>query len=114
LPRVSHQYGISEVTFYIRKKYSGLGFERVARTMGQVRAADEGLDDEHAGELAFLVVQLFAHMSAEFWPTTTCIANVTMGLARGIGDRSAMLEDASAPSGVGNSHSAAGHECAVQ
>lgn len=37
--------------------------------IGQARAADERLDDETARELALLVVQLFAHVSAEFWPT---------------------------------------------
>jgi len=40
-----------------------------ARTSGQAHAAGEGLDDEHARELALLVVQLFVHASAEFWPT---------------------------------------------
>jgi hypothetical protein len=38
-------------------------------TLEQVRAACEGLDNEQARELALLIMELFAHVSANFWPT---------------------------------------------
>jgi hypothetical protein len=37
--------------------------------VGQARADYKGLDDEDARKLALLIVQLFSHVSAEFWPT---------------------------------------------
>src|SRR5215469_12984393 len=40
-----------------------------ARTFGQARGAYEGLDNEHARKLALFIIQLFAYVSAEFWPT---------------------------------------------
>jgi hypothetical protein len=40
-----------------------------ARTFGQTRAAYEALDNEQARNLALFIVQLFARVSAEFWPT---------------------------------------------
>jgi hypothetical protein len=43
--------------------------EEEARTFGQTRAAYEGLNNEHARKLALFIVQLFAYISAEFWPT---------------------------------------------
>jgi hypothetical protein len=48
---------------------SAIDAEPGARTVGRERAACEGLDDEHARKLALLIVQLFAYVSAEFWPT---------------------------------------------
>jgi hypothetical protein len=49
--------------------HSAIDADPAARTVGQARADYEGLDDEDARELALLIVQLFAHVSAEFWPT---------------------------------------------
>jgi hypothetical protein len=40
-----------------------------ARTFGQARGAYEGLNNVHARILALFIVQLFANVSAEFWPT---------------------------------------------
>ena len=37
-------------------------------TVGDAHVAREELDEEHARELALVMVQLFAHVSAEFWP----------------------------------------------
>jgi hypothetical protein len=48
---------------------SAVEAEPEARTVGQARAAYEGLDNEHARILALFIVQLFAYVSAEFWPT---------------------------------------------
>jgi hypothetical protein len=39
------------------------------RKVGHAHGAYEGLDNEHARKLALFVVQLFAYVSAEFWPT---------------------------------------------
>jgi hypothetical protein len=46
-----------------------IGTDPKVRTVNLAREACEGLDGEHARELALLIIQLFAHVSAEFWPT---------------------------------------------
>ena len=48
---------------------SAIDADPEVRSVSRARVACERLDGEHARELALQIVELFAHVSAEFWPT---------------------------------------------